>query len=41
VGGYANDHILLWALAPTTTNEPGSGVAMNGILIADTEAGLP
>jgi len=25
VGDYANDHILMWALAPTTTNDAGEG----------------
>jgi hypothetical protein len=25
VGDYANDHILLWALAPTTTNDAREG----------------
>ena len=27
VGDYANDHILLWALAPTTTNDAREGEA--------------
>jgi hypothetical protein len=25
VGDYANDHILMWALAPTTTNDARDG----------------